>query len=291
MDAARMNALALKSGKKEKWIDMLDERVEELKQQQVNIDGEQSTTTDNNKINKQIDAVQFYKQYLETEGRKTLVTTKHLPIASIILFVLISIYTFTDFKWDLRSFSCLSEANLQSGKIWTLITYAFVHLDFQRHYLLNMIVYTLNAWFVNRVVGNKWFLIIFFGSTIVSGLSELWLGTHAELVGASGAINGICAAFITIFVVYFKEIRAERNIGLMVRWDIWPMITGFGRDILPAISNIPDGVGHWCHIGGFISGIVLLILFHKCKGINEEETQLSAANKGEKKDGAPQNAV
>jgi membrane associated rhomboid family serine protease len=104
---------------------------------------------------------------------------------------------------------------------------------------------------------------------LLSGLGACYLqyavDSHAAipLVGASGAISGICALymvyfpwqkmrlqfFFLIFPIFHIPARAFFVVG------IW-----FIEQYVMAISSSPQmgGVAFWAHVGGFFTGIFLL---------------------------------
>src|SRR5690606_19785289 len=86
-------------------------------------------------------------------------------------------------------FFALTPGNIAGGKVWTLITYAFLHDPGNLlHILGNMLVVFFIGRMVLPVLGPRRFAYLFFGSAIAGGL--LWLAvaslTHGGLViGAS----------------------------------------------------------------------------------------------------------
>ena len=81
---------------------------------------------------------------------------------------------------------------------WTIITAMFVHVDFW-HIFGNMITLFFFGQVVYRVLGARWFLLLYFVAGIVGNGLYLWLGDPMSVaIGASGAIYGIAAALVVM---------------------------------------------------------------------------------------------
>jgi len=84
-------------------------------------------------------------------------------------------------------------------------------------------------------------------------------------VGASGAISGILGAYLVLyprvrvrmlFIFFVVPIRAWL---VLVWWFFWQLVAA-----LPELKNGADlsgGVAVWAHVGGFLSGVLLVKLF------------------------------
>jgi len=83
------------------------------------------------------------------------------------------------------------------------------------------------------------------------------------VLGASGAISGVLAAYLVLYprkrvkviVFYFlTEVPAILIIGL---WFVFQLMSGIGM----LGSNLESGVAYGAHVGGFISGLILVGFF------------------------------
>ena len=83
------------------------------------------------------------------------------------------------------------------------------------------------------------------------------------VLGASGAISGVLAAYLVLYprkrvrvlVFYFlTEVPAILVIGL---WFVFQLMSGIGM----LGSNLESGVAYGAHVGGFISGLILVGFF------------------------------
>src|SRR6266550_3482372 len=88
-------------------------------------------------------------------------------------------------------------------------------------------------------------------------------------VGASGAISGILGAYLVLypkvrvrmlffFIIFFKVIPIPAWVVLLW-WFFWQLVAA-----LPELKNGADltgGVAVWAHLGGFVTGVLLVKLF------------------------------
>ncbi len=96
------------------------------------------------------------------------------------------------------------------------------------------------------------------------------LNSTIPVVGASGAISGVMAAYLILFpfsriitlvpvffIPFFFEIPAFFYIGA---WFVSQLFSGFLALLVPSEWC---SIAWWAHIGGFVAGLVLLPLFKK----------------------------
>jgi membrane associated rhomboid family serine protease len=138
-----------------------------------------------------------------------------------------------------------------------------------------------------HVIGNMWFLYIF-GDNVEDYLGHfkylvfylvtgvLAMGTHvavnlhstAPALGASGAIAGVLGAYfvlyprarvLTWFFVFVLWVPAWIILGY---WCVLNFLSGTATVLAVQGQNM-GGVAFWAHVGGFISGALLVKLFRE----------------------------
>ena len=149
----------------------------------------------------------------------------------------------------------------------TLITYQFLHADIL-HIGGNMLFLAIFGDDIEEAMGPLRFLVFYFLCGIAAGLAFVASNPQATapLIGASGAIAGVLAAYlmfrpcqkVAVFVPWFilwlfvrpvVKIDAVWVLGFWVLTQLW------------AISvQSQDGVAYMAHIGGFAAGAVLFPL-------------------------------
>ncbi|WP_420616053.1 rhomboid family intramembrane serine protease [Candidatus Palauibacter sp.] len=138
---------------------------------------------------------------------------------------------------------------------WTVVTYMFVHGGFM-HLFMNM----LALFFFGPPLEQKWGSRFFLRFYLVTGLGAaafsvlLYSLTGPTLmVGASGAIFGLLVAFALnwpdakIFLYFVFPVPAK-----------W-FVAGLGAlTLISTVQGSTDGVAHWAHLGGLVTGFVYL---------------------------------
>jgi membrane associated rhomboid family serine protease len=148
--------------------------------------------------------------------------------------------------------------NLNHFWLWQLISYQFLHGGLW-HLFFNM----FSLWMFGMELENQWgstrFGIYYLLSGIGAGLTQLFisplLGPTGPTIGASGAIYGILLAFGMTFpnrpifmFPFFIPIPAKIFVIIFAGIELFSGLTG------------SDGVAHFAHLGGALTGF-LLILF------------------------------
>ena len=140
--------------------------------------------------------------------------------------------------------------------IWQLITYQFLHADFG-HIFFNMFTLFMFSPELEERWGSVKFLAFYLLAGIGAGLLHMaispLLGHPAPTIGASGAIYGIIIAFamsnpdrkIFMFPIFIPIPAKLFGIGMMV------------LSVLIGISST-DGIAHFAHFGGALTGLLLL---------------------------------
>jgi membrane associated rhomboid family serine protease len=151
--------------------------------------------------------------------------------------------------------------DLFSLRAYSLITAGFLHANIT-HLLGNMLALLIFGRVVERKLGLTKTAVIYFGALILSGIFSslidiVFTGSNVPGLGASGAIMGLVAAAILIDPLYLTyELILPLPI-MVVGWlTIYADITGI-------INPTADGIGHFAHLGGFLSIAVLIFLLHK----------------------------
>lgn len=167
------------------------------------------------------------------------------------VFLLESLVTGAGTTWIDGIFG-LSGRGLSHGMVWQLITYQFLHANLF-HILANM----FGLWFAGRVLENLMgagrFLAFYLACGVAGGLLQILLIPGPVLIGASGAVCGVVAAFsalypelqITALLFFVLPIRMRAKwLGrLIVIVSILLIVTGIGGNI-----------GNAAHLGGALAG-------------------------------------
>jgi membrane associated rhomboid family serine protease len=172
----------------------------------------------------------------------------------------------------------LFQVQILGGAVWgpdqplpvpeglTLVTYQFFHSDIL-HLLSNMLFLWVFGDNVEDAMGHFKFLVFYIVCGIAGGLAHAWMlpGSSLPLIGASGAVAGVIAAYLILHPRVLVWVLAFRIIPLRISaaWVLgfW-VLTQFAMVLI----NQADQVAWWAHIGGMAAGAIL-ILFMRRPGV------------------------
>jgi len=155
-------------------------------------------------------------------------------------------------------------ADITAGRhLGTLITSMFLHANLL-HVGGNMLFLWIFGNNVEDRIGEIKFIIIYFAAGIAGSLLQIAINpaSTVPMLGASGAISGILAAYVLyfprarvltfIFPFFFVTLTAYIFIGYWIALNALQAFLNIG------VSG--GGVAFFAHIGGFVSGLVLALL-------------------------------
>ena len=142
----------------------------------------------------------------------------------------------------------------------TLITYLFFHAGWM-HLIGNMLFLWVFADNVEDAYGYVGFIIFYLLCGVIGGLIHAFMTPNSvsPLIGASGAVSGVLAAYVVLFP------RARVWILLFMRIPVpvpavWVLGGWFLLQVYSLAAAAPgEEVAWWAHIGGFSAGIILTI--------------------------------
>ncbi|MBI2139502.1 rhomboid family intramembrane serine protease [Candidatus Woesearchaeota archaeon] len=135
-----------------------------------------------------------------------------------------------------------------------LLTAGFLHANLL-HLFSNMLGIFIFGRVVEREIGAAKMIGAYFGAMIISGLFHIgiyrfYFQQDASGIGASGALMGLVAMAILLDPLYLTY---EFLVPLPIMVVGWLAIYA---DITGIISNAADGIGHFAHLGGFLSAAI-----------------------------------
>ena len=164
---------------------------------------------------------------------------------------------------------------------WQPLTHMFMH-DGIWHILFNMYTLVMFGMVVERVLGTKKFLILFF----VTGFGAVLLHTGVEylqvrsllkeytpvpysaqeiynriphVLGASGAVYGVLVAFAMLY----PEARMTLIFPPVTLDAKWMVAIFIGIELFTGITGTQMGVAHFAHLGGALFGFLLILYWRK----------------------------
>jgi membrane associated rhomboid family serine protease len=155
-------------------------------------------------------------------------------------------------------------ADIAAGRhLGTLITSLFLHANLL-HVAGNMLFLWIFGNNVEDKVGEIKFLVIYFAAGIAGSLLQVFLtpSSTVPMLGASGAISGLLAAYVLYFPrarvltfiipIFFVTLSAYVFIGYWIALQ--------ALDAYLSLGVTGGGVAFFAHVGGFVTGLVLALL-------------------------------
>ena len=154
-----------------------------------------------------------------------------------------------------------------------LLTSMFLHGGFM-HLAGNMLFLWIFGDNVEDRLGHVRYLFFYLFCGIMAGVVHILANQHSTVpsLGASGAIAGVLGAYMLMFprarvaalvflflFIEVIELPAALYIGF---WFVMQLFNGTAE--LPGAHLLQGGVAWWAHIGGFVTGFMVIKLF--CAG-------------------------
>jgi len=172
----------------------------------------------------------------------------------------------------LSDWFALSGENIREMKVWTLLSYSFLH---STQNLMHIVGNMLGLFFIGRILepilGQRQFLALYLGGALAGGVVYLLLHLNGynPVVGASAAVFSILA--------FFCLLRPEQPVTLLLffilpitvkpKWIFWVAL--IGSAFAAVFYEFPgrSAVAHSAHLGGIIAGIVYFRFIYQ-KGVS-----------------------
>jgi membrane associated rhomboid family serine protease len=166
----------------------------------------------------------------------------------------------------LTGFFDLSMGTLLS-RPWGLVTSLFLHAGLA-HLFFNMLALFFFGPLLERRIGSKGFLALYFGCGIMAGLAQVFIFPASAVIGASGAIFGVLGALTVLVpdltvILYFVPLKMVYVTILFAILDLYPMLSG-----------TPDGIAHAAHLTGLAIGLVAGFWYRERYKIRNERWQV-----------------
>ncbi len=144
----------------------------------------------------------------------------------------------------------------------TIFTSMFMHGGFM-HLAGNMLYMWIFADNIEDNLGSSRFLLFYLIAGVGAAMTQVLMDTQSQvpMIGASGAIGGVLGAYLInhpnarVLVLipfgFFSQLIKIRALYVLGFWFILQFISSGG------------GVAYAAHIGGFVSGMILILFFNK----------------------------
>jgi membrane associated rhomboid family serine protease len=184
--------------------------------------------------------------------------TRVILILNVVLFLL-DLLT----RNVIRSYLALYSIHTNAFEPYQIISHMFMHGNFG-HIFFNMFGLFMFGRVLESVLGSKKFFLLYFLSGIgAAGLQLLiyyFQQADAVMIGASGAIFGVLAAFAMMFpnvelmIIFLPvPIKAKYLVPIYAVLELFFGIASFSG----------DNIAHFAHLGGAIVGFFLIMIWKR----------------------------
>jgi membrane associated rhomboid family serine protease len=153
-------------------------------------------------------------------------------------------------------------------KYWTVLTSMFVHGGWF-HLIGNMVFLWVFGNNIEDAMGHVKFVIFYLLCGTAAAAAQTLVSSHSviPMVGASGAISGVLGAYILLYPrvrvhtliilpIYITTVALPAYV-MLGYWALLQILSGLG-----SLSEIEKGgVAFFAHVGGFLTGLILVKLF------------------------------
>jgi membrane associated rhomboid family serine protease len=160
-----------------------------------------------------------------------------------------------------------------------VFTSMYVHAGIA-HIAGNMVFLWIFGDNVEDRLGHVRYLIFYLAAGVAAAAVQTFMAVNTVVpsVGASGAIAGVLGAYLVtypfvrvqviIFPLFFLPFIVPAAV-LIVIWFVMQLISGVGE---LGQATAGSGIAWWAHIGGFVAGIILLVVLRPPRGTWQHRT-------------------
>jgi membrane associated rhomboid family serine protease len=154
-----------------------------------------------------------------------------------------------------------------------VFTSMFVHAGVA-HIVGNLLFLWIFGDNVEDRLGHGRYLVFYLACGVAAAAVQTFMAVNTVVpsVGASGAIAGVLGAYLVtypfvrvqviVLPLFFLPFMVPAAV-LIVIWFLMQLISGLGE---LGQATAGSGVAWWAHIGGFVAGIILLVLLKRPQG-------------------------
>lgn len=164
----------------------------------------------------------------------------------------------------------LAFKSISFSRLFPLVSSAFLHGGWL-HIGGNMLYLFIFGDNIEDAMGHWLYLFFYILVAVASSLAHIYTNAASSVpsLGASGAIAGVLGAYIflyprarvvtLIFLIFFFQIIEVPAFIFLGLWFLLQIISGAAS----LSKTSPGGIAWFAHIGGFISGLALILFFRR----------------------------
>lgn len=173
---------------------------------------------------------------------------------NIVIFVILEVLGDTEDASFMLKWGAAYAPDILDGEWYRLFTSMFLHFGLH-HLINNMLMLLFMGDLLEGVVGKWRYLCIYIGGGLAGNVVSLYMSTktaqYAVSAGASGAVFAVTGAIIILMLRNVEYVRKDTIVRLILVTALM-IYNGFET----------GGVDNAAHIGGILSGMVLMLLLY-----------------------------
>ncbi|HUU67530.1 MAG TPA: rhomboid family intramembrane serine protease [Methyloceanibacter sp.] len=148
----------------------------------------------------------------------------------------------------------------------TLVTYMFLHGGWL-HLIGNMLFLWVFGDNIEDAMGHIRFILFYLMCGIFAALLHSYMLPHSDLplIGASGAVAGVIAAYLILHPKVKVWVLALWRIPIKIT-AAWALGIWIAAQFVSLLFESEEAIAWWAHVGGLVAGGVL-ILFMRRRGV------------------------
>lgn len=146
---------------------------------------------------------------------------------------------------------------------FTFVTYSFLHGDLS-HVAMNMLFLWVFGDNVEDALGHFRFLVFYLLTAAAGALAHGLIApaSEAPLIGASGAVSGVVAAYLLLHPKVRVWVLVLFRIPLPLPAAI-PLAFWIGQQFFMFFAEPNGGISWSAHVGGIIAGLLLVVILRR----------------------------
>lgn len=188
------------------------------------------------------------------------------PVVKQLLIINVIFYVFAVYITpNIYDYLPLQYFTSEGFQPFQFITSMFMHSDRgMTHIIFNMMSLFFLGPMVEQVMGAKNFLIFYIVCGLAANIAHwamIYFGviSPVAVVGASGAIMGVFAAF----AYYFPDVKLMLLFPPIPVKAKYMMVGLIAFDLYSGLSGSSMGIANFAHLGGALSGLLLIVFWTK----------------------------
>lgn len=145
----------------------------------------------------------------------------------------------------------------------TMVSYMFLHGDVL-HLAGNLLFLWVFGDNVEDACGHFGFAVLYLACGVLGGLTHVVMQptSGAPLIGASGAVAGVIAAYLVLHPKVNVWVLAFKVLPLRIS-AVWALGAWVALQVAMLVVPQVGPVAWWAHIGGIIAGALLIVLLRR----------------------------